>query len=289
MPEAHRMTVADAAVLGVVEGLTEYLPVSSTGHLILASHFLGLSRFETTGDGTELAKVPGLDAFEIVIQIGAILAVLGLYRHHVLRIILGVFGRDPEGLRLLALLLIAFLPAALLGVLFRDAIKALLFSPYTVAVALAVGGLLMIGLERAWYRRQPEGSRETDLFRLTFRGALLIGCMQCLALCPGMSRSMVTILGGVLVGLNMVAAAEFSFLLALPTLGGATLYEGVSELDALIHGVGPLAIVVGIVVSWIIAALTVKGLVKWLTRHGLVPFGIYRIVVAGVVLIVLLS
>ena len=284
----RRITVGQAAILGVVEGLTEYLPVSSTGHLILTSHFLGLSRFEKAEDGLQLRKVRGLDAFEIVIQVGAILAVLGLSHKHVRRILLGLLGRDPGGLRLLGLLLTAFLPAAVIGILFRAPIKAFLFSPHTVAVALALGGVLMIAVERGWYGRQPRESRETDLFRLTFRGALIIGLMQCLALCPGMSRSMVTILGGVLVGLNMVAAAEFSFLLALPTLGGATLYEGLSELEALVSGVGPGALFVGIAVSWVVAALTVAGLVKWLTRHGLVPFGVYRLIVAAVVLIVLI-
>lgn len=283
-PVGERFGIFDAAVLGVVEGLTEYLPVSSTGHLIVASHWMGLSRFveDERGD-TELLKAPALDAFEIVIQVGAILAVLGIYHRHVRRIVEGLLGRDTEGLQLLGKLLIAFFPAAIMGILYRDDIKALLFNPLTVAVALAGGGVAMIVLERFWGARSDGVKRCDEVFSLSYRGALVVGLFQCLALCPGMSRSMVTIVGGVAGGLGLVAAAEFSFLLALPTLGGATVYEGLSELDALTNSVGWGPLLLGIGLSWALAALTVKGLVRWLTGHGLTPFGLYRVFAAVVI------
>lgn len=281
----------ESMILGVVEGVTEYLPVSSTGHLILASHYLGLSKFaddEATGD-TTLLKAPALDAFEIVIQAGAILAVLGLYRVRVSAMIQGLLGRSREGLHLLTTLAIAFLPAAIVGLLFRDMIKAYLFRPVTVAAALAAGGAFMIVVERLWYRQGDPGTRVSEVTQLTYRKAFIIGLFQCMALCPGMSRSMVTIVGGILVGLDMVAAAEFSFLLALPTLGGATVYEGMKEYEGLTQETSLLTLVIGIAVSGLVAALSVKALVSWLTGHGLVSFGYYRLVIATIVLVVFLT
>jgi undecaprenyl-diphosphatase len=256
--------------------------VSSTGHLILASHYMGLSGGGGEG-GRQFSAAPALDTFEIVIQAGAILAVLGLYRRRVGEMVLGLAGRNPAGLRLVGLLLVAFLPAAAVGLLLRDLIKAHLFSPVTVALALAAGGCVMIGVEYWFRRRAVSRPPAGDVTCLRWSQALCIGLLQCLALCPGTSRSMVTILGGVLVGLDMVAAAEFSFLLALPTLGAATLYEGWSERGALAADVGVLPLLLGIVVSAVVAALSVKGLVRWLTGHGLTPFGIYRVLVAALV------
>jgi undecaprenyl-diphosphatase len=263
------VTLLDAAVLGLVEGLTEYLPVSSTGHLILVDSWLGLS-----GDA--------IKDFDVVIQTGAILAVLGLYRGRVAQILRGLLGRDAAGLRLLRNLVVAFVPAAIFGALFESSIKAQLFHPRPVAAALAVGGLVMIVLDLALRpRRERDG---LPIGALGVRGALLIGVCQCAALWPGTSRSLATILAGLAVGLTPVAAAEFSFLLALPTLGAATVFELVQHGPRLMQGVGPEALVVGLVVAAVSAALAVKGFVAWLVRHGLVPFGVYRIVLAAVVL-----
>jgi len=264
-----------------VEGLTEYLPVSSTGHLILAAHYLGMDG--SRDEQKRFGKAPALAAFEIVIQAGAVVAVLGLYRRRVAQMLLGLVGRDPGGRRLVGLLLLAFLPAAVSGLLLRDTVKARLFTPSAVAGALAVGGIGMIAVE-FWFRRRKRAcSPLEDITGLRWRQALVIGLLQCLALWPGTSRSMVTIAGGVLVGLNMAAAAEFSFLLALPTLGAATAYEGLSEWHGLVDGVGLPALIVGMTTSAVVAAVAVKGLVRWLTGHGLTPFGVYRIVVAAVV------
>lgn len=287
---APRLNLVDAMILGTVEGLTEYLPVSSTGHLILTSYFLKLSRFVPGPENKsyELVKAPGLDAFQIVIQAGAILAVLGIFRKRVAVIIHGVLGRNPDGLQLLLKLLLAFFPAAVIGLLSQDLIKEYLFSPHTVAIALAVGGLVMISINRCFYNRYSDTERTHDIMMLTWRQALIIGLFQCLALCPGTSRSMVTILGGIIVGLDMVTAAEFSFLLALPTLGAATVYEGFKEFSQLTDGIGWPPLLVGIIVSGAVAALTVKWLIFYLHKHGLAPFGVYRITLAIVVTLVFL-
>ena len=198
-----------AALLGLVEGITEYLPVSSTGHLILVESLLGL-------DGAD--SKPAMDAFSIVIQGGAILAVLGLYWTRVLTMLRGLAGRDAAGLRLLVNLVVAFVPAAAVGAPLDHWIEARLFHPLPVLAALAGGGGFMIALDRWW----PRGERTIE--QLDWRHALAIGAMQCGALWPGTSRSMVVIAGGILVGLRARDAAEFSFLLGLPTLGAACAY-----------------------------------------------------------------
>jgi undecaprenyl-diphosphatase len=283
---AAQITLPQAAILGVVEGLTEYLPVSSTGHLILASHYMDLStRSEETGPlGPRIIKNPAIDAFEVIIQVGAILAVLGLYRKQVGRMALGAAGRDPLGRHMLLCLIVAFLPAAVFGLLLHDVITRYLFSPYTVAGALIVGGVLMIVIEHIFWRRRREKRHITRLDRIRLWQAMVIGLAQCLAMWPGTSRSMVTILAGVIVGLNLVTAAEFSFLLALPTLGGATVYAMLRDYGPLMDACGPLALTVGIIVSGLAAALAVKAFVKWLTRHGMLPFGVYRIILGSLVL-----
>jgi undecaprenyl-diphosphatase len=278
-----RVTRLQAAVLGVVEGLTEYLPVSSTGHLILASHAMGLSRFDDSPGliGPKLVKVPAIDAFEVVIQSGAILAVVGLYRRRVGQMILGLLGRNPAGLRLVAMLLAALLPSAVVGLLLRHRIQEYLFGPVPVVMALAIGGAAMIAAEYFFWIRKAGAPRTAGIDAVTVRQALVVGLAQCLALWPGMSRSMVTIVAALIVGMDMVTAAEFSFLLALPTLGSATLYEGLESLDTLLASAGVDGLIIGLGVSWIVAVLAVKGLVRWLTRHGLIPFGVYRILLAA--------
>ncbi len=270
---AARIGELQAAVLGVVEGLTEYLPISSTGHLILASHAMGLG---------QPGEPSAVDAFEIVIQLGAILAVVGLYRARVGQMLAGLIGRNAAGLRLVGLLVVAFLPAAVMGLLLHRPIKEHLFGPAAVAGALAVGGVVMITIER-WFATRRSVAAATGIDTMTFRQALIIGLAQCLSLWPGTSRSMVTILAAMVVGLDRVAAAEFSFLLALPTLGAATLYEAISSRADLLASAGPGGLAIGLVVSGIVAAIAVRGFVRWLTRHGLTPFGVYRILVAGVV------
>ena len=317
---SERLSAVQAAILGVVEGLTEYLPVSSTGHLILANHAMGLSHFTDPAHPLRsgIEKIPAVDAFDIVIQLGAILAVLGLYRKRVGQMLAGLVGRDPAGLRLTVSLLIAFLPAAVVGVALHRRIQEHLFNPVSVIAALAVGGVLMIVVEHYFWRRRRdappfdhalrraqgrehgrtaqggprsnqrlstgsmvERPRVTDVAQTRYWQALVIGLAQVLAMWPGTSRSMITILAALVIGLDMLAAAEFSFLLALPTLGAATVYEGAKSWHDLTGSVGVEGMVIGLVVSGLVAALAVKGFVKWLTRHGLMPFGLYRLGLAA--------
>lgn len=273
-PGPGRITRGDAVILGVVEGLTEYLPVSSTGHLILAADWLGLS------SGSQM-KSEAVDAFDIVIQLGAILAVVGLYRRRVGQMALGVVGKDRDGLRLFILLIVAFIPAAIVGLPLHKWIKAELFHPLPVVGALAAGGVLMIVVEQLWKRRKTPLIKGVENIRLEH--AMIIGLAQILSMWPGTSRSMITILAGLIVGLDMVTAAEFSFLLALPTLGAATLYEGFKSRHVLAQVAGVDGCLIGLVVSGIVAALAVKMFVRYLTSHGLMPFGVYRILAAGAV------
>ncbi len=279
--DSSRISMPQAMVLGAVEGLTEYLPVSSTGHLILAVDALQLGGFakDENGDpvtgpfGPIMEPNPAVNAFNIVIQFGAILAVFGIYLQRIREMLLGLVGKHEEGRKLLKNLIVAFCPAAVIGFFLDKPIEAFLFSPLTVALAHAVGGVVMV-FEKKIFRRN--GPRK-GLSDITVRAALIIGFVQCLAMWPGTSRSMVTILAGLGVGLSMVAAAEFSFLLALPTLTAATLYKTVTQWDALTEFVGFDSLITGIVISGIVAGFSVKFLVQHLTKHGLAGFGYYRI------------
>ncbi len=267
-----------AIVLGLVEGITEYLPISSTGHLIITSSLLGLD-----GPATKQA----VDDFNIVIQGGAILAVLGLYRARVMQMLRGVFGKDPAGLRLFVNLVVAFLPAAVVGFLLHDLIERYLFFPVPVLMALAVGGVYMMALEQ-WRRGRfgipPHGNRR-GIDDVTIKQAFGIGCLQCVAMWPGTSRSMMTITGGYLAGLAPAAAAEFSFLLGLPTLGAASVYSLLKNLKHahdtggpnLFQSLGITATLLGITFAALSAALAVKWLVGFLNKRGLTAFGWYRL------------
>ncbi len=289
------MSIWDAMILGLVEGITEYLPISSTGHLILTQSLLGLD--------SPASLKQAVDAFNIVIQGGAILAVIGLYWPRVKAMVLGVLGRDAQGRRLLALLVLAFLPAALLGPFLDDPIDAHLFNPPAVITALALWGVVMIFVDR-WQRRRfgdpaaagAGAARSRGYVRieeLGWRAALFIGVMQCVAMWPGTSRSMITIVAGMLVGLRPWEAAEFSFLLALPTLGGACVFKVAkdvlgSEPSALATlGLGHMA--VGILTATIAAALSVRWLVSYLNRHGLAAFGWYRLALSALFVVLILG
>lgn len=278
------ITPLSAAIMGCVEGLTEFLPVSSTGHLILTARWLGLK------------DDAGVDAFTIVIQAGALLAVIGLYLKSVRAMALGVTGKDPRGLALAVQLVAAFIPAAVVGLAAKDWIKAHLFGNennlWPVAGALAVGGVAMIVIEYWRIRRvggrgagAPEeaAKRGLPIEGMTLRAAFIIGLAQCLALWPGTSRSMVTIVAALLLGFSPRAAAEFSFLLALPTLGAATALDLLEHHKAILQVSGGLGLVIGFGVSFIVAWVAVKAFLSFLTRHGMAVFGWYRLAVAAVV------
>jgi undecaprenyl-diphosphatase len=258
-----------AALLGLVEGLTEYLPVSSTGHLILVSDFLG-------------AEGEGAKSFDIVIQLGAILAVLIHYRVLLVERVKGLLTGNREAMNLFVALAVAFLPTAVAGLLFRKVIREHLFGPVPVAIALVVGGVLMIAVERLRAARKIVG--QSGLEQVTPARALMIGVGQCFSLWPGASRSMCTIVAGQLSGLSTATAAEFSFLLALPTLGAATLYELYKGRHEIFATIGVSQLAVGMVVSFVVAWAVIASFLRYLRHRGLEPFAYYRIAVAVLVL-----
>lgn len=270
------MTYFQAAVLGLVEGLTEYLPVSSTGHLYLSAEILGLNT---------PAQKQASDAYVIAIQLGAILAVFWLYFERIRRMFRGLAGRDAQGRALLINTLVAFAPAVVIGLICEDAIKRHLFGLSPIVAAWLVGGLAILIVDR---RLKARGQNGQTLEDLSMRGALIIGLIQCIAMWPGVSRSLVTILAGALVGLSVPAAVEFSFILGLVTLGGATCYELLKEGPAIYAMFGLASPAFGIAVAFVSAVAAVKWMVAYLNRHGLAVFGYYRLLlglgVAGLLL-----
>ena len=260
----------DAVLLGLLEGLTEFLPVSSTGHLILLGDYLGAN--------TEAGKT-----LDVVMQLGAVLAVIVYFRARLAKLLRGLVAREPEQIALAKAVMIAFVPAAIFGLLFHKKIEEKLFAPAPVAAALIVGGVLMIGIE-IW-RKRSVNQGEDGLQAVTPKRALGIGFAQCLSLWPGTSRSMTTIVGAQLGGVSTAAAADFSFLLAIPTLGAATVYKlfkGGRALLAMPGGASSL--VISMVVSFAVALVVIAAFLRYLKRFGLLPFGVYRIVLGVIVL-----
>jgi undecaprenyl-diphosphatase len=257
-----------ALILGVLEGLTEFLPVSSTGHLVVAGSLL---RF-----GGEQAKL-----FEIVIQAGAILAVCWEYRVRLLRVVGGV-PSDPAARRFVLNLALGFLPAAVLGFVFGHAIKEKLFAPVPVASALVVGALVI-----GWVERRQRGAtsppRVASLDELGWSDALKVGFAQAFALVPGTSRSGATIIGGMLFGLSRPVATELSFFLAIPTLFAATGYDLLENRHLLVSG-SLTMIGLGFVTAFLSALVVVRGLIRYVARHDFVPFAWYRLVFGGLIL-----
>lgn len=256
-----------AAFLGIVEGLTEFIPVSSTGHLILLIDLLGF-------------EGPPGKVFEIAIQLGAILAVCVVYWQRLFDTLIGL-GRDETANRFTVNVLLGVAPALVIGFFAHGFIKGVLFNPWVVSVALVVGGIAILLIERFVGRGEVRG---VDDF--TFGLSLRIGLLQCLAMIPGVSRSGATIMGARLLGVQRAAAAEYSFFLAVPTMVAATSYDLYKNWSGLtLDGFGLIA--VGLIVSFISAALVVRGVIAFINRYGFVPFAIYRIVIGLVMLAVL--
>jgi len=271
------MTVTQALVLGVVEGFTEYLPVSSTGHLILTQRMMGIGR---TAEEKQAA-----DAYSICIQAGAILAVLTLYFPYVRRMIQGILGRDPGGLRIGVNIFMAFLPAAVVGLTFASVIKQYLFGLWPIVWAWFVGGMAILVV--TWTRKKNETRMGMSLEELTWKRALAIGLIQCIAMWPGVSRSLVTIVGGWLVGMQLKSSVVFSFLLGVVTLSAATAHDAVAHGRIMIQAFGWINLVAGFVAATCTAAISVKWLVRYLEKHGLALFGYYRVGLAVLVGILL--
>lgn len=262
-----------ALLLGIVEGITEFLPVSSTGHLILTQKILGMSADEAHG------------AYTIAIQGGAIIAVLGLYLTRVRQMARGLLGSNPAGLRLSVNVLAAFIPTAAVALLFEKAIKAHLKGLWPIVFAWFVGGAIILIL--SWYPRKETRER-LSLDQLTWRGAAIIGLVQCLGMWPGTSRSLVVIAGGLLVGLSTAAAIEFSFLLGVLTLTAATGHELLKHHKEMTTELGMSAMLTGMVAAGISAAVAVKWMIAYLNRHGMALFGYYRVGLAMVVMALIL-
>ena len=251
-------TAIQALILGVVEGLTEFLPISSTGHQIIVADLLDF--------GGERAM-----AFNIIIQLGAILAVVWEFRRKILDVVTGL-PTQRNAQRFTLNLLIAFMPAVVLGVIFANLIHHYLFNPITVATALVVGGVIMLWAERRQHEVHAESVDE-----ITWKDALKVGFAQCLAMIPGTSRSGSTIIGGLLFGLSRKTATEFSFFLAMPTMVGAAVYSGYKYRDLFQPADLPV-FAVGFVTSFIFAMIAVKGLLKFIANHSYAAFAWYRIV-----------
>ncbi len=267
MSDFHSLAIA--AILGVVEGLTEFLPVSSTGHMIIVGHLLG---FE--GDTAE--------TFEVVIQLGSILAVVVMFWRRLFGLIGIHFGRPPhegagKGRLSLIHILLGMLPAVVLGLIFHDTIKSL-FNPINVMYALVVGGVLLIAAELL----KPKEPRAVGVDDMTLRQAFIIGCFQCLALWPGFSRSGATISGGMLMGVSRYAASEFSFLLAVPMMLGATVLDVYKSIGFLTMADLPM-FAVGFITAFIVALLAIKTFLQVIKRMSFIPFAIYRFFVAAAV------
>ncbi len=259
-----------ALLLGLIEGLTEFLPVSSTGHLILAGELLGF-----TG--------PASATFKIAIQLGAILAVLVAYHRRFSNVLVGLARRDADAVAFTRNVLLGFLPAMLIGVVAYKGIKALLETPLVVAVALVVGGVAILVIERMVKRVTIE-----SVEAMPGSTALKIGLVQCIAMIPGVSRSGATILGALLMGVERKAAAEFTFFLAVPTMAAATTYDLYKSRDLL--SFDDLSMIgVGFGVAFLTALLVVRSLVAFVGRYGFAPFAWYRIVVGSIALIWLLA
>jgi undecaprenyl-diphosphatase len=262
-----------AIILGIVEGVTEFLPVSSTGHLILATELLGF-------DADKWA------AFNVIIQLGAILAIVVLYWRTFWAVLQGMVGGSALSWRFVRNILVGFLPSAVLGFLLINKIEAMLGSPYIVAIALVLGGIAILVIEKMVKQTPVVGVADMPL-----KTVLGVGIVQCLAMIPGVSRSGATIMGGLALGVERRTAAEFSFFLAIPTMLGATTLELVKHREALMagaSGVGMGTVAIGFVVSFLVAIVIVRAFVAYISRHGFAPFAWYRII-AGIVALAWLS
>lgn len=273
-----QLSIPEAILLGIVEGLTEYLPVSSTGHLTVTQQLLGLT-------DTEAAK-EAADAYAIAIQSGAIVAVLGLYRRRIATSLLAIAGKGPDpvaGKRLLVAVIAGFLPAAVAGFLLGDLIKEHLFGLWPVIGAWFIGGIVIL----LWPPSANRAGRALEA--ITWRDGLLIGVVQMIALWPGVSRSLVVILACLAVGLSIAASVEFAFLLGLVTLGAATLYETLDKGTVIVDQFGVSAPLVGFLAAFVSAAAAVVWMVDYVQRRGLAIFGWYRIAIAIIVAVLALT
>jgi undecaprenyl-diphosphatase len=264
------LLILKAIIMGIVEGLTEFLPISSTGHLIVAGTLLGFPQ--------RIA-----DTFEIFIQLGAILAVIVFFARDLLSLLRSA-THDESSRRLLIAIVIAFVPAAAIGFLFNKLIKSYLFNPFSVGAAMIIGGILILVIER-WCAGVADLKKTSQLERVSFKQALTIGVAQILSLIPGMSRSATTIMGGMLAGLDRLTALRFSFYLSIPTLVIASLYSLYKDArEGLVSAADMPVFGIGLIVSFIVAMIVIRFFLSYVARKNLAPFAWYRIAVGALLM-----
>jgi undecaprenyl-diphosphatase len=289
----HLLTWWKAAILGIVEGITEFLPISSTGHLLVTARILNLPHAKHS------AGLDAVNTYAIAIQFGAILAVLGLFWRRFVEMIQGLLGRNPDGRHLLIIVLIAFAPSALLGIALDHTIENTLFGPWPVIIAWIVGGAVILTLTHT--KRIPTGTQPNTtqpdntqpdttgnaLLTITYRQAAIIGAAQCIALWPGTSRSLVTILAALLLGITLPAAVEFSFLLGFLTLTAATAFKLLKDGGTLVDQFGIINPLIGAAFALAAAIIAIKWLITYLEHHDLTIFAWYRFAIATLAIILI--
>ncbi|GFP75156.1 undecaprenyl-diphosphate phosphatase [Clostridium fungisolvens] len=267
--------ILKAIIIGIVEGITEFIPVSSTGHMIIVGDLIGFR-------GTEFTNM-----FEIVIQLGAILAIVVLYWNKIWTMIKSFFKFEKKGIKFWLVIIVGTIPALVLGVLFNDMIDKYLFSSKTVAIGFIVGGIFLIVAENSFRKKAKRARSVKDIDEISYGQAIQVGLFQCLAMWPGMSRSASTIIGGWISGLNTAVAAEFSFFLAIPIMMGASTLKLVKFNYSTLNSSEVVALVAGFVVAFIVALIVVDGFIAFLKKKPMRVFAVYRLF-AGLILIALI-
>jgi undecaprenyl-diphosphatase len=284
-----QLSPTHAVILGIVEGITEYLPVSSTGHLLITKDLIGLGSGIGQPAGETTPEDDAINAYIVCIQFGAILAILFVCFHRFRKIFNGVFHGDSEGRRLLGNLVLALLPAVVAGLILGRIIKTHLFGAYPVIAAWFFGGVVILAVS-FWYRRRGKNMHKGQAIEdMRMSTAVLIGVAQCFAMWPGLSRSLATILGAIFLGLSMKAAVEFSFLLGAVTLTAATVYDVVTYGGEMLATLELSSMALGLLFAFVSAVLSVKWMIRYLNRYGLEVFGYYRIAIALAGMVIILA
>lgn len=270
--------------LGLVQGITEYLPVSSTGHLILFDNLFQKAEAKKYADASERSydKDKVKNSYFTIIQLGSILAVLFLYPHRFRDMIYGVLGKDKNGAKLVKNLIISFLPVAVVGLLVNGLVQKFFYNKISIAAALTIGAMIMLISEKKFLKNAKY--KHSDIDHMNLKKSLIVGLWQCLSLFPGMSRSMTTIVGGYKCGLSRESSAEYSFLLGFITLSAATIFKIATDFSILFANLRLRAIVIGMLIAFLSSLVSMKLFISYLSQHGMKVFAIYRLLLSGIIL-----